>query len=298
MESCVEFEVLHTARGVRIGSWRCHSPSSEPIGEEHTKFFEVVIPRSGAFVKHLGRRRIFADPNHVIFFNPGETYRVSHPVSGGDQCTVFLLEDEALWELLAWDGRPIGGRLSLPVCAALIDSLSYSSHRRVLDLLDQGPKPDPLALEEMIIRLLSRLLTRTEATGVERPSRRRAGTSRDRRRAIESVMQLLSARFNQRLTLDDVAAETYYSKYHLARLFRSEVGLPIHRYLTRLRLRAALDRVFDPAIDLSRLALQLGFSSHSHLTSSFRREFGHTPSELRRRASTLDLRQLSKNLKA
>lgn len=298
MEPGVEFELLHSARGVRIGSWRCRCPSPEPVGEEYTTFFEVVIPRSGAFVKHLGRRRIFADPNHVIFSNPGESYCVSHPVPGGDECTVFLLDAEALRGLLASNGKPIDGRPSLPSGAALLDSSSYSSHRRIFELLVRGWRTDPLALEEVIIGLLARLLVRTERSEVRRPAMRRPGTSRDRRRAVETVLQLLSARFDQRLTLDDLAAETYYSKYHLARLFRDEVGLPIHRYLTRLRLRAALDRVIDPATDLSRLALRLGFSSHSHLTSAFRAEFGRTPSELRGGARAPDLRQPSKNLKA
>ena len=291
MEPGVEFEVLHASRSVRIGSWRCCRPSPEPSGDEHTTFFEVVIPRSGAFVKHLGRRRIFADPNHVIFFNPGETYHVSHPVPGGDECTVFLLDADVLPELRGSDGNPVRRRPSLPSSAVLIDSLIYSSHRRILELLVQGWRPGPLELEEMIIAFLSRLLRRVEPSEVEAPARRRPGTRRHRRRAVETVMQLLSARFDERLTLDDVAAETYYSKYHLARLFRDEVGLPIHRYLTRLRLRAALDQVIDPATDLSRLALQLGFSSHSHLTSAFRTEFGRTPSELRRDARTAGLRE-------
>jgi AraC-like DNA-binding protein len=35
--------------------------------------------------------------------------------------------------------------------------------------------------------------------------------------------------------------------------------------------------------DIARLAVDLGFSNHSHLTTSFRREFGFTPSKWRER---------------
>ena len=52
------------------------------------------------FVKHVGRRQTVADPNHVLFFNAGEPYRVSHPVPGGDDCTCFVFSDEALAEVL------------------------------------------------------------------------------------------------------------------------------------------------------------------------------------------------------
>jgi AraC-like DNA-binding protein len=48
----------------------------------------------------------------------------------------------------------------------------------------------------------------------------------------------------------------------------------------------------EGADDLTALALELGFSSHSHFTDAFRAEFGRAPSRIRR--STL--RELSKNL--
>jgi AraC family transcriptional regulator len=74
--------------------------------------------------------------------------------------------------------------------------------------------------------------------------------------------------------------------------------VPVHRYLTQLRLRASLDRLADGADDLTALALDLGFSSHSHFADAFRREFGKTPSEVRATATPRTLRQMSKNLEA
>jgi AraC-like DNA-binding protein len=68
--------------------------------------------------------------------------------------------------------------------------------------------------------------------------------------------------------------------------------MPIHRYLTQMRLRAGMEQLLDGVDDITRLALELGFSSHSHFTESFRREFGCTPSELRRKPAT----EISKNL--
>jgi len=46
-------------------------------------------------------------------------------------------------------------------------------------------------------------------------------------------------------------------------------------------LRAALERLPENDRDLSMLALELGFSSHSHFTASFTREFGVPPSALK-----------------
>ena len=87
---------------------------------------------------------------------------------------------------------------------------------------------------------------------------------------------------SERVTLDDVARAVHVSPFHLARIFQQQTGVPVHRYLTQLRLRASLERLADGAGDLTAVALELGFSSHSHFTDAFRREFGHSPSEMRK----------------
>ena len=56
--------------------------------------------------------------------------------------------------------------------------------------------------------------------------------------------------------------------------------MPIHRYLVQLRLARALVEL-PHTNDLTMLALDLGFSSHSHFTAAFRRAFGSPPSVFR-----------------
>jgi AraC-like DNA-binding protein len=59
--------------------------------------------------------------------------------------------------------------------------------------------------------------------------------------------------------------------------------MTLHAYVHELRLRTALERVADGE-DLTRVALDLGYASHSHFTSLFRRAFGVTPSDFRQHA--------------
>ena len=67
----------------------------------------------------------------------------------------------------------------------------------------------------------------------------------------------------------------------LTQLFHAVEGVPLHAYLTGLRLARALAEL-PHTDDLTELALELGFSSHSHFSARFRRAFGLTPSEFRR----------------
>ncbi|MCI0638259.1 MAG: AraC family transcriptional regulator, partial [Gemmataceae bacterium] len=111
--------------------------------------------------------------------------------------------------------------------------------------------------------------------------RSRNGTQADHAGRAEAAKTYLASRLDQRITLDDVARAVHASPFHLCRIFQKHTGVPIHRYLAQLRLRAALERLQDGADDLTALALDLGFSSHSHFTDAFRREFGRPPSVVR-----------------
>src|SRR5262249_411627 len=84
--------------------------------------------------------------------------------------------------------------------------------------------------------------------------------------------------------LSDVADAVGASSTYLTDVFSRFEGVSLHRYVTQLRLARALVELPE-AGDLTSLALDLGFSSHSHFTLAFRRAFGCTPSTFRARSN-------------
>jgi AraC-like DNA-binding protein len=56
--------------------------------------------------------------------------------------------------------------------------------------------------------------------------------------------------------------------------------MPLYRYHLRLRLARALD-LLPEREDLSGLAQDLGFSSHSHFSAAFKQVYGLTPAQFR-----------------
>ena len=87
----------------------------------------------------------------------------------------------------------------------------------------------------------------------------------------------------RRWTLKEIAAEVRGSPVYLTQVFQQVEGIPLYRYQLRLRLARALDLI-DRYDDLTALSLDLGFSSHSHLSAAFRRVYGRSPSEFRQSA--------------
>ena len=158
---------------------------------------------------------------------------------------------------------------------ARADASTYLEQRRLFLEASDPAGIDVLGIEERVVALLDRVLTlayngRQQAwRGPRLPS---AGDLADAAKAW------IAPRVAQRLTLSRIARAIDCSVFHLCRSFRRATGLTLHGYRDEVRLRLALERLEDGERDLSRLALDLGYSSHSHFSAAFHRSFGIPPS--------------------
>jgi AraC-like DNA-binding protein len=94
----------------------------------------------------------------------------------------------------------------------------------------------------------------------------------------------LGAHAGERATLARIARDVGATPVYLTQAFAAVEHEPLYRYQRRLRLARAL-RLLDEPIDLTTLALECGFASHSHFTAAFRGVYGVAPSALRARGS-------------
>ena len=124
-------------------------------------------------------------------------------------------------------------------------------------------------VEETIVGLLDAVLASAYGTGAR--ATLAAARSRD---LVHDTQCVLDRRAAEPLGLADIAQTVGASMFHLCRCFRAGTGLTLHEYRTQLRLRGALEALESGDCDLPHLALDSGFSSHSHFTAAFRRVFG------------------------
>ncbi len=92
----------------------------------------------------------------------------------------------------------------------------------------------------------------------------------------------LSRHYDEDLTVESIAEITEISASHLAHLFRSEVGMSVRDYLTRVRVTIAQDLLAHTDEKLEAIATSLGFADTSHLAHVFQRITGRPPSTYRR----------------
>jgi AraC-like DNA-binding protein len=265
---------------VRIGAFRCRPehPSFQDTGP--IKNYCFVFPRTAVAIKHEHESTFVANANVVTFYNFGQVY-VRDPISPeGDNCDWFGVKSELVRDVVRAFDSHVDNRPERPFLFShgWSDASTYLLQRRLFTWVTSGKAVDPLAVEETVISLLDRVLRTTYSARLWSCKRETSSNHHD---TIHDIETILSRHTEERLTLRNVAREVGLSAYHVCRLFRRVTGITLHQYRLRLRLREALTGVVDSGRSLTDIALDAGFSSHSHFTGKFHHEFGATPSSLR-----------------
>jgi AraC family transcriptional regulator len=97
------------------------------------------------------------------------------------------------------------------------------------------------------------------------------------RRALEYIEENL----DRDIGLAELSKNTDMSPNYFCRAFRKSLGMPPYRYLISRRIERSKELLASTDKDVTQIALEVGFSSHSHFTTAFRRAVGHAPSMYR-----------------
>lgn len=269
----VTLSVSHRYRSplVDIHDFACSAPAGHCSGEEAAAADEIAIVRRGVFVKHAADGKHVIDPTRVAVFRQNQPYLVDHPGEHGDHSTVLAFAPDVLQAAMADPAADGASTFATLPSAIPVDRELLLAFHRLLVALHQQPV-DELLVDECALQALDAFHTAVMKV-VHR--RQQSGTEND---MAARACTLLAERWSSRLTLDRLASDIGVSPFHLCRRFRAATGTTIHRYLTTLRMAAALERLGDYRNDLARLALDLGYSSHSHFTTTFSAWFGLPPS--------------------
>jgi AraC family transcriptional regulator len=253
---------------VRVFDVICRAPRSGygVMESSSSEWFQIGLPRRGVFVVERCGEPVVVDTTTALLLGLEDEYRVRHPTSGGDDGTVLAVAPQLLEEVL---GGVDGRTARLRPC----DRLAICLVTRALSAGDL----DQLEAEDATLLLLA-CLSHAFSRPVAENGCRLGPAQRLR---VEQARALLAGSPATRWDLTGLGRALRCSPFHLARQFRATTGETISRYVLRLRLAVALERLAEGERDIAALALATGFSHHSHFSARFRSEFGLTPSQTR-----------------
>lgn len=282
-------KTLFKSETLQIGLFQAH-PASDACGDvERQSLNVVVLPVSGVFSKHEAPgRHVVGTPSHAVFFASDTPYRIGFPGAIGDRAlTLRFGKALAADQLDMSDSRgAMASHGLLPANVMMLRNLLWTRLERA--------EADEFETEALGLDLLNLSLSSMRASRL--PLRRFALARRTR--ALERVKEAVALAPADKWTVAKLAKVASLSPFHLCHVFRQMVGTSVYDYVLHERLAHTLEAVLDCRDDLTAVALDSGFASHSHFTARFRRFFGYTPTALRRIATAEHIAELRKIMTA
>lgn len=97
---------------------------------------------------------------------------------------------------------------------------------------------------------------------------------------IADVLSYINENITKQLSIDELAAVSYLSRYHFMRLFKSQTGCTVHTYIRQKRLTLAA-RLLREGMSASAVAAECGFSDYSTFHRAFKQTFGVSPGKIK-----------------
>jgi len=218
-----------------------------------------------------GFRRVTLEPGGIWLCPVDEAF--THRVPGRCEFAAVSI-DPVYLDRLVDAARPVELRrvygVRIPQIEHLIRALVVEADRR---------NPSGLPFVEALVTALS--LQIVQQAGLDAPpsSRVRGGLSPATQRR---VLELIDARLDRGVSIDELAREASLSPSHFMRAFKQAFGRPPHQHILALRLDRARRLLDRPDASLSDIALRTGFADQAHFTRLFKRHFGATPGSILR----------------
>src|SRR6267154_482224 len=263
---------------------RSHGVSeTKAIIPQHVEICLVVAGNEDGLVKRngAGLYQEAAPKDGAIWLSPagiGKEIAITSPIPE----TMHLYLPTALFDRLKDDfNLPVAPAHSIRHAVGIGDDLIDQIGRSILSELTVETAASRMYVEAASLTLAARLLQKHCDSGTCAPTESSAH-SLDHIR-LRRVLDYIAANIKDDIRLVDLAGIAGYSPFHFARKFTLAMGIPPHRYISRMRLEKAMAELAAGKLPVAQVALNAQFSSQASFTRAFHRATRMTPKEYQRR---------------
>ena len=269
---------------------RWYSSSEHSRAAIEIQGYGISFIRRGHFLFERGRQKFDFHTQVVQHHNPGEVYLASHPIIRFHRSTTIKLNPLLLAEVRSqlWRPKVYPDHLTrkdevlfpAPMSAA-VPQLDYL-HKQVYTLAQAVDRETrQLRLEILVLDLVSTLFAHLYLADQSPIMPLNYRQIQHHLWKIEQAKEFIHQRFDEKLSLSEIAATVQLSEYHFLRLFRRFTGLTPYQYLLEVRLHHALILLRHTQKTVTEICYEAGFESLSHFIDTFGKRFGTSPSRAR-----------------
>ena len=253
-------------------------PKPNTVEPHHHDFYEIYFLLNGEVEYWVDGRIIRMTPGDLLLINPQELHRpILNENSRVYERIVLWIHKEYLEGLstehsnlcrcfdTAMPGHTHLIRTSAierPALTARIGELVREFYSR-----DFGSRlcADGLFLQFMVH--LNRMASHTDMQQEEMETRSPL---------VQKVLHYISEHVQEEMSLEDLAARFYVSKYHLSHAFSREVGVSVYRYVMLRRLMMARQMLLAGEA-AGQVCRNCGFADYTSFYRAFKSEYGVSP---------------------
>lgn len=238
---------------------------------------DCVASRTGDRIRQHTR----VEPG-TIWFCPVGVHEEDIILSDWHEALHLYLPTERFAELSAARGGASHRPESLPYLGGFFDEQIRRIGSGLLGQMQAPSAAGAVRIDTLALELTARVVDSYSADA------RRTGASEKHHRLdtrrLRRVLDFMTAHLEDDVGLEDLAREASFSTFHFVRVFADTMGMPPHRYLSRMRLERAKTLLSLRTMPIAEIALACCFSSQANFTRAFVRATGLTPKEFRRQS--------------
>lgn len=247
-----------------IKRWEINLTPQRGRGEGYNDCFCLLFVHSGRLAVELAAQPYELYTGHVVVEKTDYAYKL-RPTSA--VCSIFNFSAAFYEQFIEEYGLRHSSFFANPNLLTL--SLTTSPaidylHHQIVHTLRQASQ---LEMDCLVIQLVRQVVERVE----NRPLAELTAppVKSFRLATIEQAKLYLNSRFNENISLVDLAGHCCVSPFHLSRLFKECTGYSPHQYLLTVRLTHAEQLLRQPALTVADVCYASGFNSPEHFAAAF-----------------------------
>ena len=266
-----EWSTIRHNSQLDVGLLHAHFVHHAYPRHSHDYFVISLIERGRQSFTHKGTKYT-TPPGGIILINPGVVH-TGEPVDeqGFELRSIYPTISHMKMAMYELTGRNEASSFftTVRVNDAWATRNILSLHKAI------SQEMDTMECESRFIHTLTQLIIRyADTSSIEQ----KLGNEKT---AIQKARHYIDDHFAQGISLSSLAQHVALSPYYLLRSFCAEVGMPPYTYLESVRIQHT-QRLIATDKSLAEIAIEVGFSSQSHMTRSFKKIIGVTPGQYAR----------------
>lgn len=250
-------------------------------------YYQLWFVLSGSCMQTVEGEVLTQTPGTMVLLPPYTEHRWDTSASGTEErmlVRVNIRKESALAPVSLGRGRAALGQRLLPCVHSFSGEDLEIACRLVRAMAEEAGKRGGMSLRRVESLLVELLALYARAAGIPaEPGQLRREAARMQR--MTQAAEYITAHRTEQMGLDTVAEYLHVSRRTLSQGFSETMGRTVHAYILAERLRAAYHFLRTTTDSVEAVALRCGFANSSHLSSAFKKEFGCTPLQFRRRVS-------------